>query len=132
MALDPGSRRVGVALSDELGLLATPLAVVARRSRAEDLRALGRLIDQHRPAELLVGLPLLPSGAASSQTRYSERFAEILRQEFGLPVVLWNERYSSLEARERRRERPARRRRSTAVDAEAAAIFLQTYLDARR
>lgn len=132
MALDPGSRRIGVALSDELGLLARPLVVIKRTSRARDLERIRMLIDEYGPVELLVGLPLYRSGQAGPQARQSERFAETVRQETKLPVRLWDESYSTLEARERRRARSPRRGREAAIDAEAAAVFLQQYLDARR
>lgn len=132
MALDPGRRRVGVAVSDETGLLATPVAVVERRGKDHDLECLRRLIQQYQPAELLVGLPVLPSGDLGEQARQSQRFAERLRLEFGLPVRLWNESYSTIEARRRRAELPRRRREPKAVDAEAAAVFLQEFLDTRK
>ena len=131
MALDPGARRIGVAISDELGVLARPLAVIERRSRAADLGLLAGLVDEHKPGLLLVGLPVLPSGDIGPQGAVSQRFAELLRGHFRLPVELWNESYSTIEARRRRQERPRRRRSPAAVDAEAAAVFLQQYLDAR-
>ena len=132
MAVDPGRRRIGIALSDELGVLASPLTVIEHRDRVDDLARLGSLIRQHQPEILLVGLPLLPSGDAGRQARYCEGFAEALRQEFGLPVQLWNESYSTVEARRRRNDRGRARGRGLALDAEAAAIFLQEYLDSRR
>lgn len=131
MALDVGERRIGVAVSDELGILATPIAVIPRRTRQEDLRRIAALIAEYRPAELVVGLPLLPSGAVGPQARQSVQFAERLRQEFGLPVRLWNESYSTIEAQRRRRD-AGRRKQSASIDAEAAAVFLQDYLDHQR
>jgi putative Holliday junction resolvase len=130
LALDPGTRRIGVAVSDELGLLARPVAVVERTSRAADLARLAALVDELRPSEIVVGLPLLPSGDRGPQAEQSERFAELVGATLGLPVRLWNESYSTVEAHRRRSHR--RRRNSSNVDAEAAAVFLQDYLDARR
>src|SRR5690242_1521610 len=96
IAFDPGTRRIGVAVSDETGLLARPVAVVERApSRAADLRRLGALIDELRPTEIVVGLPLLPSGDPGPQAEQSARFAELLRTTFCLPVHLWNESYST-------------------------------------
>ena len=118
LGLDPGGRRIGVAVSDELGLLARPLTVIERRSREADRARLASLIEQHRPAALVVGLPLLPSGEAGDQARYSERFAAWLGESFGLPVHLWNESYSSAEAWARRRERGRSRDRRALIDAE--------------
>ena len=131
MALDPGARRIGVAVSDETGLIATPVAVLERSTRRRDLERVRALIDEYRPELLLIGLPLLPSGDEGPQARQSRLFAELLRQEFDLQVRLWNESYSTVAAHRRRASVGARRRRS-AVDAEAAAIFLQDYLDASR
>lgn len=132
IALDPGTRRIGVAVSDETGLLARPVAIVERgASRALDLARLGALIEELCPTEILVGLPLLPSGDRGPQAEQSVRFADLLRTTFGLPVHLWNESYSTVEAHRRRAGR-ARRARRAAIDAEAAAVFLQDYLDAQR
>jgi putative holliday junction resolvase len=132
MALDPGSQRIGVAVSDETGLLASPVAVVERTTRARDLDRLRALVDQYRPAELLVGVPRLASGDLGPQARRNLSFGERIGQALGLPVRWWNESYSTVEARRRLAEAPHRRRRSAAVDAEAAAVFLQEYLDSVR
>jgi putative pre-16S rRNA nuclease len=132
LALDPGERRIGVAASDETGLLAAPVAVIQRSSRAADLQQIAALIQRYQPVELLVGLALLPSGDRGPQARRGERFADQLTEEFGLPVRLWNESYSTVEARRRRAAAPRARKRSPYLDAEAAAVFLQDYLDSRR
>lgn len=132
IAFDPGSRRIGVAASDETGSLARPVTVVERgASRAADLARLGELIRELEAAEIVVGLPLLPSGDRGPQAERSARFAELLGEAFGLPVRLWNESYSTVEARRRRMGR-SRRARGAAIDAEAAAVFLQDYLDSRQ
>jgi putative Holliday junction resolvase len=131
MALDPGTQRIGVAVSDELGLLASPVSVIQRRTRASDLANVQALIHEYRPQEVLIGLPLLPSGEAGPQARQSQAFAQLIQRQFGLPTRLWNESYSTVEA-DRRRRLPFARRRNDAVDAEAAAVFLQDYLDSRR
>jgi putative holliday junction resolvase len=132
MALDPGSRRIGVAVSDELSVLASPLAVIQRGSRADDLKRLRELVEKYQPSELLIGLPLLPSGDAGPQARQSQSFAEMIERELGLPVRLWNESYSTVEARRRLRGEGRPRQRAGQLDAAAAAVFLQEYLDSRR
>jgi putative holliday junction resolvase len=132
MALDYGSRRIGVAISDELGTLASPVTVLRRSTRARDLQAVRVLVEQFHPRELLVGLPLLPSGDPGPQARQSELFADFLRREIGLPVGLWNESYSTVEAWRRRQDLGRRRADPAPIDAEAAAVFLQDYLDTGR
>ena len=113
-------------------MLARPVTIIQRRSKREDRDRLASLIEALQPAALLVGLPLLPSGEAGEQAEYSRRFGAWLEEEFDLPVSYWNESYSSVEAARRRRARGRAARASSAyLDAEAAAILLQSYLDAR-
>jgi putative Holliday junction resolvase len=129
IGLDPGERRVGVAVSDELGVLARPVLVLERTSWARDLDRLAGLIREYHPAALVVGHPVPASGQPTSQTLAAERFARRLKERFELPIHLWNESYSSVEARRRRATAPAGRKRSRWIDAEAAAIILQDFLD---
>jgi putative Holliday junction resolvase len=129
IGLDPGERRVGVAVSDELGMLARPVEVLERTSWARDLDRLADLIREYQPGALVVGYPLPASGQPTSQTLAAERFARRLEERFSLPIYRWNESYSSVEARRRRAMAPAGRKRSRWIDAEAAAIILQDYLD---
>jgi putative Holliday junction resolvase len=131
MALDPGHRRIGVAVSDELGLLATPVAVIERRSRVHDVERIRALVETYQPSEILIGLPLLPSGDMSSQARRSAQLGNVLQAELGVPIRPWNESYSTVEALRRRRSEGRARRRAPYVDAEAAAVILQDYLDRR-
>ena len=129
IGLDPGERRVGVAVSDELGLLARPLLVLERTSWQRDLDRLADLVEEYQPEAIIVGHPIPTSGKPSHQTLAAERFALRLGERVRLPIRLWNESYSSVEARRRRAAAPRSRRRSRWIDAEAAAIVLQTYLD---
>ena len=143
LAIDPGERRVGVALSDELGILATPLCILRLpiRLRAEALAGIAR---QHQVVEIVVGFPRTLRGEIGPQARRVERFVEDLRAAVDAPVRLWNEQYSTAEAKDRlaetrrtvvgRRPSGGRRRRvvQVHVDAVAAAVILQEYLDWRR
>lgn len=133
MGLDPGERRVGVALSDELGMLATPLVVLERRSRAAALSAVAELAQRHGVTEVVVGHPKTLQGQVGSQARRAERFAAEVGETVGVPVRLWDERYSTVEAVERlaRVGKRPRGHRSH-PDAVAAAVILQGYLDSRR
>ena len=132
MALDPGERRVGVALSDELRILATPLTILERRSRAHDLANIKDLVEAHDVAEILVGHPRTVRGDIGPEARRAEKLAREIGNAVSVPVRLWDERYSTVEAAERlaRGKRPRGRRPHP--DAAAAAVILQNYLDSRR
>lgn len=132
LAVDPGERRLGIAVSDELGLIARPLGIVNRESWVRDLERLVEIIRQQAPSEVLIGHPVNVSGEPGPQARRAERLAGLLRQRVELPVRLVDERYSSLEARERLAASGKRRRPDAPIDAEAAAVILQRELDARR
>ena len=137
LGIDPGERRIGLALSDELGVLATPLAVLERRSWAIDVAAIEALVRAHAVTEVVVGHPKTVRGEVGPQARRAERFAREVSRAVSVPVRLWDERYSTIEAAERlaheggraRRRRPGSRDHP---DAAAAAVILQGYLDSRR
>ena len=133
-----GERRVGVAISDATGTLATPYGVIERRSRAEDFAALAQLVTAVGAERVVVGLPLSLDGQRGPQARRVERYARSLSASLPVPLDLEDERYSTVTAEEllteanqrTNRERRSRRRR-TAIDAAAAAVILQGYLDRR-
>jgi putative Holliday junction resolvase len=137
LALDIGDRRVGVAVSDPTGLLASPLTVIRRTSKVEDFRRIGRLAREQSVAGLVIGYPLNDDGTAGPQARRVERYAAALAEALEaeglrLFICLWDERMSTLRAEELMREGgwKARERRAR-VDAVAAAVILQDYLDER-
>lgn len=135
LALDVGERRVGVAVSDGTGLIATPLAVLRRTSKAKDFAQIAHMIREQGVEGLVVGHPLNADGSAGYQARRVERYAAALVEaliEDGveLPVVLWDEHGSTQRAQEAmiaagRKPRDRRAR----IDAVAAAVILQDYLD---
>lgn len=138
LALDVGGRRVGVAVSDETGLIATPLTVIHRRSKVEDFARVARLAREHGAGGLIVGHPLNDDGTAGPQAlrieRYAAALSEALRAEgLELLLILWDERMSTQHAQEAMiaAGRKARDRRDR-IDAVAAAVFLQDFLDERR
>ena len=135
LALDIGERRVGVAVSNESGLIATPLTVIRRRSKAEDFARVVQLIGESGAVGLIVGHPLNTDGSAGPQARRVERYVvaltEALRLEgLSVPVILWDEHGSTQRAQELmiRAGRSAKYRRQQ-IDAAAAAVILQDYLD---
>lgn len=131
LALDIGERRIGVSVSDPLGLWARPLTVLARRSREEDYAAIAALVEEYGATRVIVGHPLSLSGDVGPQARRVERYAAGLAQRLQVPVVLWDERLSTAEAEQiLRAAGESSRQYRDKVDAVAAAVILQSYLDA--
>jgi putative Holliday junction resolvase len=132
-ALDVGDARIGVAISDELGLTTRGIGVVRRVGGLRDLDAVGRLLAPHGPERVVVGLPLNMDGSEGPQAAKVRRFAERLRDHLGLPVDLWDERLTTVEAHGILREAGGRRRRDKGlVDQVAATVILRSYLEGRR
>ena len=116
LGLDVGSRRIGVAVSDPLGITAQGLETLQRRNKKHDFEHLQRVIREYKVKEIVVGLPLRMSGAEGIQSDKMQVFAEELRKRFRLPVHLFDERLTSAEAnRLLRRQYRAGRRKSTGV-----------------
>ena len=135
LGLDAGERRIGVALSDELRMLARPVMILDRRNGLSPvLDRLATLAHEENVTWLVVGLPLNADGSAGRQARRAEEFARIAGRVLGLPYELWDERLSSVEAEAILREqgRNMKRARQQGIDAVAAALILQDYLDAHR
>lgn len=120
LALDYGAARTGVAVSDPTGTLARPLCVVERAGSEAGLAELARLVRAEGAGRVVVGLPLTLRGERGEQAAETERFAEVLRGELDVPVVLYDERFTT----ELARQRPA----AAAEDARAAAHLLSDYL----
>ena len=130
LALDVGDVRIGVALSDELGIVVTPRGVIRRRPEAKALAAIARIAADEAVVGLVVGLPLRLSGDYSDQTRAVLTFVERLTAQLAVPVVTWDERYTTVEAERILREQGVRRDRwREQIDAIAATVILQDYLD---
>ena len=132
LALDVGTKRIGVAVSDELGLTAQPvLTLERRRSPREDLRSLARLCRRYMVAGIVVGNPLRLSGEISPQAVKVQSFAAALEELTGLPVHLWDERLTTHEAHQLLYESGhARQTHRRVVDQVAATVILQSFLDA--
>lgn len=138
LALDIGERRIGVAVSDPTGTVARPLTTIVRRSRQADWQAISQLVDEYAVERVLIGLPLSLDGSEGPQARQVRRYAERLASALTVPLEFWDERYSSLTAEEilrsrrpRKMGRKQRQRARAEIDATAAAVFLQAFLDAR-
>lgn len=129
LALDYGRKRIGLALSDEMGLTAQPLAILDRVNRREDMRRLRDICHRHSVGRILVGHPVHMSGAAGEMAEEAAHFALRLHKELGIEVELLDERLTSWEAAQIVAEtRGARRRKDEPRDDVAAAILLREFL----
>ena len=134
LGVDWGEVRIGLALSDESQTLATPLETLQRRAgKRFPMPRFLELTGQHRPVGLVVGLPLDPEGTEAESASAAREMGATLERRSGLPVEFWDERLSTARALEAIREQGGSTRgRRADVDALAAAVLLQHYLDARR
>jgi len=133
LAIDYGRKRIGLALSDELGLTAQPLATLARTNRRNDLRRLREICRKHGVARIVVGHPLHMTGETSSMAEESARFAARVQKDLGIDVDLQDERLTSWEAEQTVAEtRSSSRRKRGPIDDVAAAILLREYLERMR
>jgi putative Holliday junction resolvase len=133
LGLDVGARRIGVAVSDPLGITAQGIDTLHRRNKKYDLQHLNRVIREYEVKEIVVGLPLRMSGAEGIQAGKTQEFAEELRKRFKLPVHLWDERLTSVEANRLLRETDLSiEKRGRAVDRMAATLILQSWMDSRQ
>jgi putative Holliday junction resolvase len=134
LAIDWGEVRIGLALSDETQLLATPLETLTRRpGKRLPMPRLLELLDAHRPVGIVVGLPLTGEGAEGESARAARELAGLVARRTGLPMELWDERMSTARALAAIREQGGSTRgRKGDVDALAAAVLLQHYLEGRR
>lgn len=129
LAIDYGRKRIGLALSDAMGITAHPLAVLSRTNRRDDLRRLRELCREHSVGRIIVGHPVELSGEAGEMADEASRFAARLQKELGLPTELLDERLTSWEAEHSLPEAKSARRKGAPVDDLAAAILLREYLE---
>lgn len=133
LAVDPGEVRIGLAISDPTGTLARPLQVIAHIARDKDAERVAAIAAEHGVERIVVGQALNEHGRSTRSGRKAARMAERLRGLTGLEVDLVEESFTTQKAFQTRLELELnRKKRQKAVDAEAAAIILQTYLDAQR
>jgi putative Holliday junction resolvase len=133
LALDVGNRRIGVAVSDELGLTAQPVMTLERkRNPRDDMRSLARLARKFAVAGIVVGNPLHLSGEPSPQAKKTQAFAASLGELTGLPIHLWDERLTTREAHQMLYEAGhPRQQHRRIVDQVAATLILQEFLRSR-
>jgi putative Holliday junction resolvase len=130
LALDLGKKRIGLALSDPLRITAQGLPNIERTNKRSDLDALAGLVSEHEVGLILMGNPMNMRGTEGRQSAWVRDFAEAIRARIGVPVELWDERLTSVEAgRVLRQSGISIEKRAAAVDRLSAVILLQSYLD---
>jgi putative Holliday junction resolvase len=133
LGIDLGSRRIGVAVSDGLGLTAQPRATLARHGGMRDMQSIATAVKEADADRIVLGLPLDPEGKEGPAAQRARVFADKLRTTLNLPVELVDESFSTVEAEEvLLAANMSRARRKQVVDKMAAAIILQRWLDAKR
>jgi len=133
MALDLGEKRIGVAVSDELRLIAQSYGVLKRKSRPEDFARYQAIIAEQKITLLVVGLPITLGGGESQKTTWVRDYTADLQRHLTIPVEFWDESLTTVEAEASLRVRNIRGKKAKErVDAVAAAFILQNYLDEKR
>ena len=131
LAVDPGSKRIGLAISDPTGTIANPLAVLSHVARLVDAAAVADLAASHAAGLIVIGQSFDDDGNPSYEGRRSIRFSEALKSQTTIPVILWDESFTTQDARLARLQMGvARKSRSGHLDDLAATVLLQSYLDA--
>lgn len=132
LGLDVGTKRIGLAVSDPLGVTAQGLETLQRQNKRLDFEQLAKVIRDYDVRQIVVGNPLRMSGESGPQADRMALFAEELRRRFQLPVHLWDERLTSVQANRLLRETELSiQRRAQAVDRMAAVLILQSWMEAR-
>jgi len=133
MALDYGTRRIGIAISDAEGSFAFPAAGLASQGRSRDLEALQQLATERGVQRVVVGLPIHMSGQKGETAQAAEEFANAVSNKTGLPVEMFDERWTTQAAeRSLAESKSGRRKRREVVDSAAATLLLQTWLERAR
>jgi putative Holliday junction resolvase len=133
LGVDLGSKRIGLALSDETGLIATPLSVLQVQNEAQVFADIIRTAQEYEVGKIIVGLPIQLNGQEGIEANRARNFVAKLKEKIPLEVDLIDERLTSVEAERRMTEAKVKKnKRKANLDAAAAAIFLQTYLDKER
>jgi putative Holliday junction resolvase len=132
LGVDHGEKRIGIAISDSTGTIAGPLTVIKHVSRAVDAAQVAAITSEHDAKLIVVGQSFDEGGTPNLAGRRAARFAEDLKAQSEIPIVLWDESLSTLEARAALIELGAsRKKRKGHLDELAATVILQSYLDAQ-
>ncbi len=132
LAVDPGEKRIGLAISDPEGIFARPLGIIAHINRLTDAASIARIAEENSVELIIIGQALNSDGYPGHSARKAGRLAEVVRSQTELPVQLWDESESTLIAEDAWRKMGVRRSRRGSVDAMAAVVILQSYLDSKQ
>ncbi|MCY3826006.1 MAG: Holliday junction resolvase RuvX [Candidatus Dadabacteria bacterium] len=132
VSLDIGTKTIGVAVSDELGITANGVCTISRENEKKDLAQLRDIIEQYSPSEILVGIPCNQDGSLGNRAKGIRKFSERIRDSLGLSVKYWDESFSTRTAEQTLIEAGmGRKKRKTVIDKMAATVILQEYLLSR-
>lgn len=130
LGIDYGEKRIGLAVSDELGITARGIAVLERKSKKVDLEAIAAVVSQYGVDTIVIGYPLRFDGSAGIQCEKVDRFSKALREAIPVPIIAWDETLSTKEAEKLMRKTGVKRKNKRGmVDRIAAAFILQDYLN---
>ncbi|MBN1644386.1 MAG: Holliday junction resolvase RuvX [Dehalococcoidales bacterium] len=130
LSLDVGDKRIGLAMSDPGGILASPLTIIERTGGTEDIKSILKIAVENQVERIIIGLPRLMSGAIGQQAEKVQDFAEVLRSRTDIPIEFRDERLTTVTA-VRLKEETVKKKKNHRIryDAMAAAVILQEYLD---
>ncbi len=132
LAVDPGEKRIGLAISDPSGTIASPLIILQHVSRQVDAATIAELANQNQVGLIVMGKSLDEDGIPTSQSRKSDRLVLAIQQQCAIPITTWDESFSTQLARQAHVEMgTTRRKRKGHLDQMAAAVILQSYLDSK-
>ncbi len=133
LALDVGTKTIGVAVSDELRIAAHGLTTIKRTDLGRDLKALRKIVDEYKPSEIVVGVPYRDDGTVGKRGEDILGFAEKVKETFSISVELWDESFSTVMAEEVLLEADlSRRKRKKVIDKMAAVFILEGYLESKK
>ena len=133
LALDVGTKTIGIAVSDELGITANGVTTVLRKGIVHDLEEVGKIVEQYLPAEILIGVPYNMEGEVAARGKEILKFAAKLSEALALPIKYWDESFSTVNAEKMLIDaNVSRKRRKKVIDKMAAVFILEEYLESRR
>jgi putative Holliday junction resolvase len=130
LSVDPGSMNIGIAVSDPLRMVASPLTVVKHASMEKDCQAISQICQEQQISLVIVGHALGADGETNAPSRHAQKLADMLKKIILVPVVLWDESGSTQQAKKiQLKMGVSRKKRTGHLDAHAAAVILQNFLD---